>query len=144
MKDSVSDLQREASRLVDWLEERPRTFAAPVVVKIGRRLYAGATYATTRAVDAGCRAHDEGERWHTTRGMYLLGELPYAYRRRRTTSFVLRTGSKPWYVAGWWQGEGTNEYHRFGRMFLLHRDDMGVCVDDDGNPYPQVKMGLVG
>ena len=142
--DTVSDLQELALEVCSWLERIPRTYAAPVVVKIGRERYAGATYAQVRDIDERTPAYAGGERYSCSRAMYLVGRLPYSYRRRRTTAYRIAGARKPWYIAGWYDTDAHSEYHPFGHMFLMFPDDQNVCYDDDGNPYLEQRLELIG
>lgn len=142
--DTIPEAQRVANRVTDWLETLEGTVASPVVVKIGRTIYSGASFSQRRQPDPGTAAYQSGERYYNHGGMYLLGELPYAYRRKSTTAFKTPIGRFPWYVAGWYDLKVPNEWHPFGQMFLLQMDKTNVTTDIDGNPYRTVRMDLIG
>lgn len=141
---TVSALQDKALEVCAWLDTMPRTYAAPVVVRIGRRLYAGATFTQIRETGEGTPAYAAGERGYCHSGMYLLGEKPYAYRRRSATAFRIPGARWPWFVAGWYEKAEPNEWYPFGQMFLLQLDKQGICVDNDGQPYRETRLDLIG
>lgn len=127
-----------------WLNSLRDTHARPIVVKIGRTTFPGATYIQKRQVPEGSRAYAEGKRTYEQYGLYLLGDLPYAYRRKRATAFVDSFTGRRFFVGSWFDRDEPNEYHPYGRMFQLFPDDAGVCVDDDGQPYREVTFDLRG
>lgn len=141
---TITDLQARALEVCDFLERLPRTYAAPVVVKIGREVYAGATYSQVRDTPSGSPAYASGERAYSQQAMYLLGRLPYAYRRTRRTCFRIPGARFPWYVAGWNEGTSPRAHTPLGPYFQLMLDKHGVCTDDNGNPYREQRLDLIG
>lgn len=129
-----------AYAVTSYLRSLDRTFATPVLVKIGRTVYPGASYAQVRKTTAPSEAHASGDGYYCQTALYLLGDLPYAYRRRKATVFKVGRTRFVWYVAGWYDQTTPNDYHPFGRMFQLMLDRHELCRDDDGNPYTAVPM----
>lgn len=132
-----------ATDVAAYLNSLDRTSAAPVVVRIGRTEYVGATYTQERDTPQGCRAYDAGERTYYQHGLYLVGSLPASYVRSSHTAYRYPNGARRWYVAGWYDHDEPNDYHPFGRMFQLFPDTHNVTHDDDGNPYDERTIQLI-
>lgn len=141
---SVDELQLEAMRVVDWLETLPRTYAAPVVVKIGRQRYAGAFYTQVRDSSPGTHAYQSGERSYGHSMLYLVGRLPYVYRRSRFTAFRTNGGRFPFLVGSWYQESTPTPHSPFGACFQLFHDKHDIARRYDGSPYRVVSIDLIG
>lgn len=140
----ITEAQELAEKVADYLEGLPDTYAAPVVVKIGRSVYPGASYVKVLRNAEGTLAYSSGERWYSSGGMYLLGELPYSYRRRKATHYRIPGAPFIWYVAGWYDKSEPNPYHPFGRMFILMLDRRPEKTDHTGAEYRDETLQLIG
>lgn len=142
--DGIGALQDRAAELCDWLETMPRTYAAPVVVKIGRTTYAAACYTQVRDAHESTGAYRSGERNYGHSMMYVLGKLPYQWRRAHYTLFRIPGASFAWYVAGWYDQTPPNEHHPFGSMFQMGLDKSRDTHDVMGQAFRFAPMHLIG
>lgn len=141
---TVPECQSTAEEVADWLETLPRTYASPVVVKIGRALFPGATYCQLRETPEGCAAYQSGERYSPMRAMYLLGTIPYARRRSSRVQFRIPGARWSWYLAGWYDRDEPSQFHPFGAMFQLMLDKNPAPMSGADAPRRLVPMYLVG
>ena len=106
----------------------------PVTVKIGKRTYPGARYTEDRDGSSGER-------------LYLIGELPRAFRRSHKVCF--RTAdSSDWYIAAWFRMVGFSrewqEVFRFPNHIIVAEWSMpqGWTIDKFDKPYRRVPMTI--
>jgi hypothetical protein len=98
--------------LVTWLQSLDGvTDVYAVKIHIRHQTFEGASYV------------QDGEQ-----RFYVLGSLPKCYLRRKATCFTLE--GREWYVAGYWQEEGTNYCHPFGRYWLCFRWSSDQAIDE--------------
>jgi hypothetical protein len=141
---TVSEQQSVALRLTDWLETLDRTYASPVVVKIGRSTYPGAFYTQVRDTPDYCNAYRSGERSYGHSMLYVIGELPYSYRRSSKAFYRVPGARFPWYVAGWYDRSEPNKWHPFGRMFQLALDKTDSIIGINGESRFEFPIHLIG
>lgn len=130
----------KAFEVADWLNKLPGIHnAAPVKLTIAGRkpqVFFGARYEvehrympTERHVTDGGKTPGD---LYTEKRYYLLGSLPKTKKKgsayREELANIGLTDKKlisdfDWYVAGYWQHEGKNEHHPFGRFWSLHKWD---------------------
>lgn len=141
---TITELQEQARAVAAWLETLDRTYAAPVVVKIGRTVYAGACYAQVRDTPTRSMAYQAGERQYCHRAMFLLGRLPYSYRRSSQTRYRLPGARWPWYVMSWCDNPKAPCAHPFGVSFQLALDRTYATGLGPEPGYHDRPMALIG
>ena len=100
-----------AAKVAKWLWARTTVLAAsPVMVMISKRQYAGARYSEEcEGVVLEC--------------LYLAGELPPLFRRRRVCFRTSESEQRDWHVTAWYRRRaGSIEYdevHPFGSHIIL-------------------------
>lgn len=116
----------------DWLVNTCKCRDVKSVrVTLGEQSWEGCSYVQDRTF---------GQVPYTTRGIYLVGNLP---KKHRDTCFAYN--GEVWYVAGWKQDPIKEEYksfHPFGAMFLLMPGSEADMCDEDGKPYKQLPMTI--
>jgi len=129
-----------------WLEQCGAHDVRPCTVTIGKATYHGAHYRETLDIPRNTPAHARGERKYTTEKLYLLGDLPAAYKRSSKTCFRFIGDSRDWYVACHSTPEVVNDdrfkpYHPLGVSVMLCPWAVpdGLAIDHyEPKPYARV------
>ncbi len=105
--------------LAIWLSNIPRTKVISAgTITIRRASYPAVLYTQDRDPLPGARNQNP----YTMTAIYVLGDLPPAYNRRKSTAFRLPNDDKDWYIASYSTQEALEkhpEYYPFGSHFLL-------------------------
>jgi hypothetical protein len=137
-----------ANKVATWLRSLPNiTDVKPCRVKIGRKEWEGAEYVHVHQWQAWHRAvqlgeHQAGEEY-TERIVYLVGDLPPAYKRANRVCFPY--GDYDWYVTGYYKEPRPTQYHPFGKSFMLcpwYIENQPDNRIDDYEPYRRVPMTM--
>lgn len=160
-----------AHALAAYLNSLPRTIARPVVVKIGRVTYEGASFNQTRDHHPGTRAYDDAIKagaslTYAHRGFKLLGQLPASYGRasyvqEMTGSVRALAESVRYYIGGWWnttpetfepraymrESDGSTRPQTFADVAEYHYADgtvpyFNLYVDESGSTALGERGGL--
>jgi hypothetical protein len=122
-------------KLVAYLSALPNCSGVkPVKVSLGRATYEGAQY-----VDSN---------FGTTPRLYLIGDLPKSYLRRRKTCYTFEGDSRDWYIAGYMTADRMTEkfapYHPCGANVLLCAWDspQGSIDSHEEKRYTRVAASL--
>jgi hypothetical protein len=134
--------------LMEWFESHHGiTHAESVRVTIGRTTYDGVLYKQTMETPRNTHAYVDGEREYQREAIYLLGDLPAAYRRRKSTCFTITGDEREWYIGSWNTREVANdpEYAKFhyegNAGFQLMPWTADSKIDDHARtPYQRVAI----
>jgi hypothetical protein len=129
-----------ANEVAKWLRSLPDMAKVKAcVVEIDGQVFEGAYYEATMrytsnmkiVLDGKVKAGDP----YTRRSVYLVGDLPNVYRKRRKTCFVIPGEDHEWYISSYSDkraisDDRTSEFHPFGLSFQLAPWEHLSKIDD--------------
>ena len=138
---------QKLERLAKWLTDCHCENVKPCRVTIGKEFWEGCEYQQrgTYAADMDCvrnGQHKAGETYLSNRRIYLIGQLPKVYERRRNNCFQFDNGE--WYLSGYIVAIKPEFalYHPFGPNFSLAHWDITDKKLDDGERFPYYRFQM--